>query len=230
MFGDRVPRSAVWAGKAVEMCSAGAGAAVPGSRAPGRPRSERASQAILRAAVDLLLEGVPVEALSTEAVVARAGVGKATLYRRWPNKEAVLRDVLESLTEAPVRPPGADLREDLVVLVHELCRWLVESRSGRLLPRLLGTPELYARYVHLVIEPRVSAIRDVLCAGVRCGALAPHSQTEMLLTMLTGPVLSRVVLCSAVPGSPDDLRDDRFAARLVDHVLAGHVIARNQLS
>ncbi|MCG5446615.1 TetR/AcrR family transcriptional regulator, partial [Micromonospora sp. NIE79] len=52
-------------------------------RSPGRPRSIRADEAIIEATLDLLAEGSTIEALSIEAIATRAGVGKATIYRRW---------------------------------------------------------------------------------------------------------------------------------------------------
>src|SRR5262245_55241567 len=63
-------------------------------RSPGRPRSPRADEAIIEAVLDLMAEGTSVEALSIEAVAARAGVGKATIYRRWPNKDAFVVDAV----------------------------------------------------------------------------------------------------------------------------------------
>ncbi len=194
-------------------------------RPPGRPRSEWVSRAILRAALELLQEGVSVDALSVEAVAAKAGVGKATLYRRWPNKEAVLLDALESLAEPPVRVAGLGVRRDLTALVEELCRWAAESRSARLLPRLMGVPELHGHYLRLVVEPRIAAIREVLGRGERRGELTADSDVETLVTMIVGSVLSRVVLGEEVPESCHGER----AARIVGHVLAGHVVDERAL-
>ena len=63
------------------------------SRRPGRPRSERARQAILRAAADLLLDEGTAQ-VSMDAVAERAGVSKATIYRWWPSKERLALDAL----------------------------------------------------------------------------------------------------------------------------------------
>src|SRR4030095_12401343 len=76
----------------------------PPSARPGRPRSERAERAIIEATLDLLAE-VGIAALSIEQVAARAGVGKATIYRRWPNKEALIIDAAASM-KGPVPPIG----------------------------------------------------------------------------------------------------------------------------
>ena len=73
------------------------------ARPPGRPRSERAEKAIIGATLDLLIEEAGVVGVTIEAVAARAGVGKSTIYRRWANKEALIVDALATLKE-PVPP------------------------------------------------------------------------------------------------------------------------------
>src|SRR5215468_364049 len=88
-------------------------------KAPGRPRSARADEAIIEAVLDLLAEGSSLEALSIEAVAARAGVGKATIYRRWPNKEALVIDAIGELKGALPVLSGESIREDLLALRSE---------------------------------------------------------------------------------------------------------------
>ncbi|EID56558.1 TetR/AcrR family transcriptional regulator [Saccharomonospora xinjiangensis] len=188
-------------------------------RQPGRPRSERASRAITRAALELLLDGVSVDALSVEAIAARAGVGKATIYRRWPNKEAVLLEALESLAEPQTGSAGGGVLGELTAIVEEFCRWAEESRSARLLPRLIGAPGLRGHYLRVVIDPRVTAIREVLGKGVHRGVLAADVDVETLTTLIVGSVLCGLVLCEeASMWNPADR-----AAHIVDHALAGHL-------
>ncbi len=85
-------------------------------RRPGRPRSERADQAIIDAALSLFAESGP-EGLCIEQVAARAGVGKATIYRRWPGKEDLLLDAIAALKAPLPEPAGRSVREDLVTLL-----------------------------------------------------------------------------------------------------------------
>lgn len=66
-------------------------------KGPGRPRSARADEAIIEAVMQLLSGGQSADAISIEAVAAKAGVGKATIYRRWPNKEALLIDAVTAM-------------------------------------------------------------------------------------------------------------------------------------
>src|SRR5215469_17564931 len=86
-------------------------------RRPGRPRSEQADQAILSAALDLFAESGP-DALCIEQVAAKAGVGKATIYRRWPGKEDMLLDAISMLRTQLPTPQGRSVRADLVALLN----------------------------------------------------------------------------------------------------------------
>ena len=79
----------------------------PGVRAPGRPRSERATAAILTAV--RLLEQRGLKQLSVDAIAARAGVSKATIYRWWPNKAAVVMDAFLAGTGPRMPFPAMDL-------------------------------------------------------------------------------------------------------------------------
>ncbi|GLZ42018.1 TetR/AcrR family transcriptional regulator [Actinokineospora sp. NBRC 105648] len=170
----------------------------PGRRPPGRPRSERAGQAIILATLEMLVEGESIDSLSMEAVAARAGVGKATLYRRWSNKRALISYALESLYEPIEAVECGSVRQDLIAALTELCRWLVETTSGRLLPHLVSggrrAPELYERYLRAVVEPRREAIRGILFRGVRDRQLDPDLDVETTLGVLFGSVLSCVAV------------------------------------
>jgi AcrR family transcriptional regulator len=80
-------------------------------RRPGRPRSEQAEQAIIAAALAVFGECGP-DAMGIEQVAARAGVGKATIYRRWPGKEDLLLDVVDADAAAPAAGPVGPGRPD----------------------------------------------------------------------------------------------------------------------
>src|SRR5215471_407738 len=92
-------------------------------KAPGRPRSARADEAIVEAVLDLLAEGTPFEALSIEAVAARAGVGKATIYRRWPSKEALVYDAVRRVKGELAVLPGTSVRDDLIALLRPVAKY-----------------------------------------------------------------------------------------------------------
>src|SRR5256885_14111497 len=124
------------------------------SRRPGRPRSEQAEQAIIEATLDLFAEQ-GFEGVCIEAVAARAGVGKATLYRRWPNKEELLLAALSSL-KSPFPEPVGNVRDDLVAQMTVLCGDRPDPRKARRYALLLGEgqkdPRLKARDKGTVIR------------------------------------------------------------------------------
>jgi AcrR family transcriptional regulator len=188
-----------------------------GSRRPGRPRSERADQAIIDAALSLFAESGP-EGLCIERVAARAGVGKATIYRRWPGKEDLLLAAIAAVKAPLPEPAGVSVRADLEDLLASMCRSAADPRLAREFALLLGEgakyPRLMARYRETVIEPRREVFRSVLRRGVATGELRADTDVEAALFMLIGAVIarSRYELDSIPP---------RYAERVVGELLQG---------
>jgi AcrR family transcriptional regulator len=187
---------------------------------PGRPRSEQAEQAIIEATLDLFAEQ-GFEGVCVEAIAARAGVGKATIYRRWPNKEELLLAAFGSLKSPYPEPAGVSVRDDLVAMVKVMCADKADPRKSRRYALLLGEgekyPRLMARYKETVVEPRRDVIRAVIRRGIETGELRPDIDVEVALLALTGVVLAKE---KSAAGDPDALNDE-FAARVVDGVLLG---------
>jgi AcrR family transcriptional regulator len=194
------------------------GAAVRGAeRRPGRPRSERADQAIIDATLDLFAEH-GVAGISVEAVAAKAGVGKATIYRRWPGKEDLLIDALAALKSPIEQPRGENVREDLIAVtevyvadsadprrMQQYVLWLCEAEKY---------PNLRRRYKETVLEPRREVLRDVLRRGVATGELRSDIDIEIATLALTGTVVARGKHADGAP-------PPGFATRVVDELLAG---------
>lgn len=192
-------------------------AAQAGTRRPGRPRSEQADQAIISAALSLFAESGP-DALCIEKVAALAGVGKATIYRRWPGKEELLLDALATVKVPLPEPQGRSVRADLIALLEALCEEVADPRRARLAGLLQGEgaryPRLLARYLETVVEPRREVVRSVLRRGVATGELREGTDIEAALFMLSGAVLVR--------GRFGHERLDRgYAERVVDELLRG---------
>ncbi|MGC4791579.1 TetR/AcrR family transcriptional regulator [Micromonospora sp. DT178] len=187
-------------------------------RPPGRPRSVRADEAIVEAALDLLADGSTIEAISIEAIAARAGVGKATIYRRWPGKDALLRDALRTLKGTPPEPAGHSVREDLILLVGAVGHH-IDPRAARIMPCLVPevnrSPEQYQLYQN-IIEPRREMMREVLRRGMRSGELRADLDVEVVMAMLTGPMLVQRVM-----RWHPDLDETTLPQRIVDGVLDG---------
>jgi AcrR family transcriptional regulator len=186
-------------------------------RRPGRPRSEQADRAIIEAALGLFAEH-GVEGLCIEDVAARAGVGKATIYRRWPGKEDLLLDALTVIRTPLPEPAGASVRDDLVALLAAMAADYADPRRARQFALLLGEgakfPRLLSRYTETVIEPRRAVIRSVLDRGVAGGELRPDTDVEVALFMLTGAVVARG------KHEPEAVSAD-YAERVVDELLRG---------
>ena len=118
--------------------AAGAGTGTRGPAAPaGRPRSEQADRAIIDAALCVFAEH-GVEGLCIEKVAAKAGVGKATIYRRWPGKEDLLLDALAALKTPLPEPRGDSVREDLVALMQTMASDYADPARAREFALLLG--------------------------------------------------------------------------------------------
>jgi len=187
------------------------------SRRPGRPRSEQAEQAIIEATLDVFAEQ-GFEGVCVEAVAARAGVGKATIYRRWPNKEELLLAAFGSLKSPFPEPKGGSVRDDLLAMVQVMCTDKADPRKARRYALLLGEgekyPRLMARYKETVVEPRREAMRAVIRHGVEAGELRPETDVEIAMLQLTGAIMAQ-------EKSLDGLLDDEFATRLVDGLLLG---------
>ena len=187
------------------------------ARKPGRPRSEQAEQAIIKATLELFAEKGP-DGLCVEAVAARAGVGKATVYRRWKNKEDLLLAALGSLKSPLPDPDTGSVREDLIAMVTVMSQDAVDPARQRQYTLLLGEgakyPKLMARYAETVVEPRRDVIRSVLRRGIEAGQIRPDLDIEVAMLTLTGAAMSRG-RCEIIP------HDGEFAERVVDSLLLG---------
>ncbi|MDL4817914.1 TetR/AcrR family transcriptional regulator [Actinomadura opuntiae] len=185
------------------------------NRAPGRPRSERAEKAIIEATLDLLAAESGVAGVSIEAVAARAGVGKTTIYRRWPSKEALIVDALGTAKGEMPRPSGASAREDLTEIARTFAAER-KKRYSRCFWNVVGSaekhPELYARYKQDVIEPRRAVIREVLRRGIGTGELRADLDVEVAISMLTGSLSTK---------TPQDAFPEGYADTVVDALLRG---------
>jgi AcrR family transcriptional regulator len=188
----------------------------PVRRRPGRPRSQQADQSILAAALEVFAECGP-DALCIETVAARAGVGKATIYRRWPGKEDMLIDALDGVrADLPV-PQGRSVRADLIALLEAIGKETADPRRARLFGLLQGEgagyPRLLARYVQTVVQPRRDAVRAVLRRGVATGELREDTDVDAAIFLLDGAVLASM----HGPGRTDS----RYARRVVAELLRG---------
>jgi AcrR family transcriptional regulator len=186
----------------------------------GRPRSESAHRAILEAFRELLLED-GFARLRLEHVAARAGVSKATIYRRWSSKEELAIELLQELASShvPVAETG-DSRRDLVAVTQGLIERLTTSSYGPVIRALLceiaATPAVGDRFRASVIEARREEIRGIVERGVARGDLRPSTDPELATELLVGPVCLRLVLGEALTAE--------FGAEVVGALLTGYAV------
>jgi AcrR family transcriptional regulator len=201
----------------------------PTGRRPGRPRSEQAEAAILDAVLGLFAAEVGYDDMSMETIAAEAGVGKATIYRRWPNKEALVIDAIRRRVHSDeICAPRLEgpIREALVYLLEGMRRHLLDHEAGGVYTVLMresrAKSKLWERYHQQVIEPRRELFRQVLRRGRDTGELRPDLDVER--TMIT---LTSAMLFAARMHSPcESVVTADFPAALVDDFLRGGANSR----
>ncbi|MFT9370830.1 TetR/AcrR family transcriptional regulator [Paenibacillus sp. T2-29] len=183
----------------------------------GRPRNVESQKSILAASYDLLLEQ-GFGAVTVEKIAERAKVSKATIYKWWPNKAAVVMDGFLSATMArlPVPDTGRVL-DDILIHATNLVRFLI-SREGKIITELIGEGQLDAglseayrtRYFH----PRRLEARHLIERGIERGELREHLDVELCIDLIYGPIFYRLL----VTGYP---LDDAYVRQLVMNAFEG---------
>jgi AcrR family transcriptional regulator len=184
----------------------------------GRPRSERSHRAILDAANELLAERGFVD-LTIEEIAQRAGVGKTTIYRRWPGKgplvfEAFATDYLNRL---PLQDTGS-LRGDLLGLLRGFIKVVKGTVTGRTLVGLIAEvqrdPELAEIWRARFVGPVRAQHRVMFERAVERGEVSPDTDPEVLLDLVFGAAYHRLLQSHLA-------LSDRFAQGVVDIVVGG---------
>ncbi|MEV7086730.1 TetR/AcrR family transcriptional regulator [Streptomyces sp. NPDC093085] len=174
-------------------------------------------RAILEAAVALLEEGIPLSALSIERIARTAGVGKATIYRRWPGKEALFLDLLREFEPPDPELPGTSARDDLWTLLESVRRRGLAQRSSVILHNVIvemkSHPTLWEEYHRTVVAPRREATLAVVRRGIADGEFRADLEPELINDLLVGPMLMHTVHRPGAP-LPDDLAERILAAAL----------------
>jgi AcrR family transcriptional regulator len=187
-------------------------------RKPGRPRSAQADHAILRATLELVAQD-GIQGMSLEGVAARAGVSKTTIYRRWPNKDALILDALrQSKPPALTFDTGnflADIRHYLSSLRALLDDPLMQRLSLRLIGELSGRPEWSEGYFSDTMRPNLAALEGMIERARARGELRADADTTLVLEILGGPLFYHFIFSLFMPDQPEfDI--ERFIALLWD--------------
>lgn len=186
-------------------------------RPRGRPRSADARAAILRAARALLNDG-GITSVTMEGIAARAGVGKPTIYRSWPNAHAVAMAALMEAEDAP--PKLARTRSALADLKRQL-RGVAEvfaSRMGRQVTSMIAAAsadsELSKVFRNHFILARREEGRAVIARAIQAREISGKIDVEVALDMIYGPLFYRLLMGHAP-------LDGTFTDAVVDHALRG---------
>ena len=184
------------------------------------PRVERSRQAILEATLQLLARDGDVGSLTVEAVAARSGVAKTTIYRRWRDKwelalDAVMIDMLPRLDE-PV--DVGDTRKELLTVINSVVKTLATPPYGQAMQALVSQiatdADLARVYREQVVEPRQAELTQVVKRGIARGDLRPDTDVRLIHALLVGPIFYRLLFSGAA-------LDRNLSRRLIDAILAG---------
>jgi AcrR family transcriptional regulator len=188
------------------------------ARPPGRPRSERARLAILRAASELMLERSLSE-ITVEAVAERARASKATIYRWWPSKELLVLDALRSQWESAL-PDAVDtgsLAGDLRALILPWTRELTARPYGQVIAafvaRAQADPDFAREYRAQFVAPRRGRGRSAFERAIARGEIPSGTDVEAALDLLYAPFYHRLLHGHATVTV-------RFSRTIVEYVLA----------
>jgi AcrR family transcriptional regulator len=178
--------------------------------AAGRPRSEEAHQAILDATLELLGE-VGYSALTVEGVASRAGVGKATIYRRWPSKLPLVVEAFGGLPALEDVDTGS-LETDLKTMLRGYLDLFHRTPLGAVLPSLAGERrhnEELSTLFDPVMKGRRQPLVRVLQRAVARGELPRDLDLDLAADLVVGPIAVRLFFTGRPlqPGLVDPMVD-----------------------
>ncbi|MGY3847119.1 TetR/AcrR family transcriptional regulator [Streptomyces hydrogenans] len=185
---------------------------------PVRRSGPDLTEAIMRTTLELGQE-LGYAKLSIEAIAARAGVGKHTVYRRWPSKGALLLDSLLSRSASALDyPDSGDLRADLRRQIHEAVGLLAGGPLSPLFKSLVGEaqhdPGVAEALNERFIAPQAAKTVARLEAARDQGQLSPDFDLDLAMAILSGPLYFRLLI-TGKPLTPE------YVDRVLDALFAG---------
>lgn len=162
----------------------------------GRPRSESSKKAILEATRRLLTHS-SVQKISIEAIARKAGVGKTTIYRWWPNKTAVIMEAVFSLSAYQnIMPTPRNAVEGVSMQIDRLCRQL-NGKNGRLVAEIIGEaqpdPEALKTLVETFLQDRYDTLSSYIEGGKQTGEFSEDIDTDTAIDVVLGPIFFRLI-------------------------------------
>lgn len=188
------------------------------ARPPGRPRDPAADRAILEASLDVLREH-GFGGFTVDAVAAQAGVGKATIYRRWSSKEELILAAAEAVMADVPAPDTGSIRDDLLVLAKAVAAHFGSRTAGCLAADLAAeatrSPEAHALMQRFTTTRRKVSL-TIVRRAIERGELRPDVDADTVVDAIVGPIFYRARL-SGASLSP------RAIERIVDLALRGAI-------
>jgi len=191
-------------------------------RSVGRPRSAESHQAILEATLELLAEE-GIKGTSMEAIAARAGVGKTTIYRRWSTKDALIVDALGELHVRMQFIDTGHFRADLIASLKEI-QHQIEAHPllKRLFLRIFGEaqarPEFLQAFYDRVFAVRIAHVSKFFAQAQARGELRADLDPFFTASLVLGPLIPNLIIGSLLPSS---YPIHNLPERIVDAVLQG---------
>lgn len=183
----------------------------------GRPRNVEAQKSILSASYELLLEN-GFQAVTVDKIAERAQVSKATIYKWWPNKAAVVMDgFMDAATDRLPVPDTGSAFNDILLHATNLTRFLT-SREGTIITQLLGEGQfdsgLAEAYRDRFFRPRRLEARALLDKGVQRGELKGHLDIGICIDLIYGPIFYRLLVTG-------EALDEPYVKQLVTNAFEG---------
>lgn len=183
----------------------------------GRPRSEKTEKSILSAAYKLLMEN-GFQSVTVESIAKEAGVSKATIYKWWPNKAAVVADSFFAASQEHFHTPNTgSVEEDLLQQLGSLNSFL-STDKGRVITELIAQgqfdPDVASAYRTRYFMPRRLEAGEILQRGVERGELKEDLDIDLSIDLIFAPLFYRMLVTG-------DEVDSDFVEHVVFSALTG---------
>lgn len=174
-----------------------------GKKQPGRPRSVRSHQAILQAALELLGE-VGFDAMSIEAIAARARVGKTTIYRRYASKEELVADAIESIREEIVLADTGNLQSDIDALIESTAQITLSPLGRQTIATIVSSASSNSKFAQIYwtkyLQPRRKAFAVILERAKIRNEIPADLDSDLVFDAMSGIMLYALIF----QPNPDD--------------------------
>ncbi len=163
------------------------------------PRPNSSTDEILALTFQLIADH-DVSGVSVDMVAAKAGVSKATIYRRWPSRDALIQATIDGMRRPAGEPDKGTLRADLTILLNELVEFLNRPVGGKVFAAFLNAalrnPHLSVLNREMVKDVR-TVYEKVLKRGAERGELEQNVDTRLVIDILISPFLYRLLVDNA---------------------------------